>query len=109
MVPTWIDRFVTLLALDLSANQLTELPAELGRLRKLVALNLSDNQLTDLPAELGRLTGLFDLNLEGNPFHEPLASLVTQGQHAVLAYLRSLLPPPHITTGATPPGPSPGG
>ncbi|MCY3660611.1 MAG: leucine-rich repeat domain-containing protein [Caldilineaceae bacterium] len=40
--------------LDLSGNQLTGLPPELGRLR-LDLLDLSDNQLTELPPQLGRL------------------------------------------------------
>jgi len=58
-------------------------------------LDLSDNQLQDLPPELGQLTRLLILRLDGNPLREPLASLVPQGIDAVLAYLRSLLHPPH--------------
>src|SRR4029450_13937145 len=52
-------------------------------------------------AELGRLN-LVELALEGNPFPEPLASLVAQGQQAVLAHLRSLL----ASTVSTPPSPT---
>jgi hypothetical protein len=60
----------------------------------LTELELSGNQLRDLPAQLGRLTKVQFLTLDGNPLQEPLARLVPQGIDAVLAYLRGLLPPP---------------
>ena len=52
--------------LDLSDNQLTSLPAEIGKLTQLTKLYLSDNQLTSLPAEIGQLTQLTELNLSNN-------------------------------------------
>lgn len=56
--------------LNLSGNQLTSLPAEIGDLTKLWQLDLSGNQLTSLPAEIGELTNLKELNLRGNPLGE---------------------------------------
>ena len=44
--------------LDLSGNQLTSLPAEVGQLAGLTMLSLSNNQLTSLPAKMGQLAGL---------------------------------------------------
>ena len=44
--------------LDLSGNQLTSVPAEIGQLTSLRELYLSGNQLTSLPAEIGQLTSL---------------------------------------------------
>ncbi|EMS87158.1 leucine rich repeat protein [Leptospira noguchii str. Cascata] len=40
--------------LDLSDNQLTTLPKEIGYLKKLWLLNLSRNQLKTLPKEIGK-------------------------------------------------------
>ena len=49
--------------MDLSDNQLTSLPAEIGRLTSLDAVGPRGNQLTSLPAEIGQLTSLEELNL----------------------------------------------
>lgn len=52
--------------LDLSGNQLTVLPPEIGLLRNLQKLNLRDNKLTTLPPEIGQLISLIRLDLSGN-------------------------------------------
>lgn len=54
--------------LDLSGNDLTGLPAELGQLKNLEILDVSNNRLTGLPLELGNLTQLRVLDLTGNPY-----------------------------------------
>ena len=53
--------------LNLSYNQLTALPPELGQLQNLTFLDLDHNQLTSLPPELGQLTNLTTLYLTENP------------------------------------------
>jgi internalin A len=52
--------------LDLSKNQLTSLPTEIGELKDLTELYLSRNQLTSLPAEIAELKNLTKLYLLGN-------------------------------------------
>lgn len=52
--------------LDLSAMQLTAVPAALGGLGSLTQLYLADNGLTTLPEELARLAALEYLNLDRN-------------------------------------------
>jgi len=56
--------------LNLSYNELTELPKEIGKLSQLTYLNLSYNKLTELPKEIGNLTQLTQLYLHNNNLTE---------------------------------------
>lgn len=52
--------------LDLSSNEIKELPKAIGRMRKLEILNISDNQLEALPATFVKMRKLQELNASGN-------------------------------------------
>ena len=60
----------TITTLYLKGNQLEELPSEIFRLTALEELDLSNNQLKKLPAEVDQLTALMGLNLSGNQLEE---------------------------------------
>ncbi len=49
--------------LDLSDQELTKLPPQIGQLSSLTSLDLSGNKLTAVPPEIGQLTNLASLNL----------------------------------------------
>eukprot|EP00740_Mantoniella_antarctica_P005641 CAMPEP_0181356324 /NCGR_PEP_ID=MMETSP1106-20121128/4363_1 /TAXON_ID=81844 /ORGANISM="Mantoniella antarctica, Strain SL-175" /LENGTH=489 /DNA_ID=CAMNT_0023469105 /DNA_START=1825 /DNA_END=3294 /DNA_ORIENTATION=+ len=65
-MPAELGRLTELTHFDIENNQLTSVPAELGRLTALTKLSLDGNQLTSVPAELGRLTALTSLWLSKN-------------------------------------------
>ena len=52
--------------LDLSGNQFTALPPEIGNLTNLTTLTLGGNGLTALPHQIGNLSNLTGLELKGN-------------------------------------------
>ncbi len=56
-------------SLNLTNQQLTELPKEIGQLTELTYLSLENNQLTELPKEIGQLTKLNILLLLENKIH----------------------------------------
>ena len=64
-----------LVSLDLSKNQLTELPHSIGQLSNLKRLSLYGNQLTTLPLEFSLLKQLVFLDLKNNPLEEELAAV----------------------------------
>ena len=77
--------------LDLSHNDLTELPPEIGTLRNLRLLNLSANpRLRALPEELGQLQRLERLDLSGIPDLFQVVDEQQQSHYPFPAALRPL-------------------
>ena len=80
-----------LLALDLSGQRLSVLPAGVRELRQLRWLSLCDNELAELPIELAELQNLKVLRLGGNPQLQTVAAIAAEkGTTAVFDYLRDL-------------------
>jgi len=67
-IPQSVEKKEELTRLDLSKNNLKELPQELGILSNLVVLNLAHNQLEELPESFCNLTSLSNLDLRRNSF-----------------------------------------
>ncbi|GAB3290377.1 leucine-rich repeat-containing protein kinase family protein [Hymenobacter tenuis] len=87
----------TLEILNLSGNQLSSLPDDLGRLRKLRILFCSDNLFTEVPAVLGQLPALSMVGFKANQIQTlPAAALSPNLRWLILTdnQLREL--PPEI-------------
>ena len=63
----------SILELDLSKNQLTELPESFGELAQLQKLDLYGNKLKELPLTFAGLERLQWLDLKNNPLNQELA------------------------------------
>ncbi len=83
-LPGEIGQLTNLQKLYLRSNQLSSLPGEIGQLTNLQKLYLSENQLSSLPGEIGQLTNLQSLDLSWNQ----LSSL--PGEIVQLTNLQSL-------------------
>jgi Leucine-rich repeat (LRR) protein len=74
-----------LLNLNLSFNELTELPGSISRLTVLRTLNISNNQLATLPESIAQLPFLEELNLFGNSQLVDLPqTIITLSEHCVV-------------------------
>lgn len=80
-------RLSRLHTVDLSNNQLPEVPAALAATASLTSLNVANNEIRRVPAALARLPALRALWLEGNPQREIRPNILAQGTVAVLAAL----------------------
>ena len=65
-IPNDVFRFKRLKVLKLSGNKLKRLPTEISILTNLERLDLSNNQITILHASIGKLTNLKVLNINNN-------------------------------------------
>ncbi|MBD3559660.1 CHAT domain-containing protein, partial [Planktothrix sp. FACHB-1355] len=85
-LPAEICQLTNLQTLNLYNNQLSQLPAEFGQLTNLQSLDLSDNQLSQLPAEICQLTNLQSLYLRGNPVPIPPEILASGNAKEILDF-----------------------
>ncbi|XP_017980552.1 PREDICTED: plant intracellular Ras-group-related LRR protein 6 [Theobroma cacao] len=79
--------------LDLGQNSLQSIPEGLNSLTSLTELDLSDNNISALPPELGLLEpSLQVLRLDGNPLRSIRRAILDKGTKAVLKYLKDKIP-----------------
>ena len=69
-LPSEIGNLTNLIDLPLQGNQLKQLPSEIGNLTNLEKLSLSNNQLQQLPSEIGNLTNLQEICLTYNQLQQ---------------------------------------
>ncbi|WP_139920875.1 leucine-rich repeat-containing protein kinase family protein [Hymenobacter sp. DG01] len=87
----------TLEILNLTGNQLSELPPDLGRLRKLHILFCSDNQFTSLPEVLGECPELSMIGFKANQIRTlPAAALPPKLRWLILTDNQIREVPPEI-------------
>uniref|UniRef100_A0A8D9E2H8 non-specific serine/threonine protein kinase n=1 Tax=Cacopsylla melanoneura TaxID=428564 RepID=A0A8D9E2H8_9HEMI len=87
--------FPNLSMLDLSNNQLKDIPTSIHELNNLSVLNVSNNRdITELPYQMGLLSRLWNLNTKGCCLQEPLRSMIESNKYKtmdILGYLKSVL------------------
>ncbi len=74
--------------LDLSCNELTNLPKAITSLNNLSGVYLGWNKLKSLPETITSLNNLSELDLYENPHEDPLLEIAEQGIDAIREYFR---------------------
>jgi Leucine-rich repeat (LRR) protein len=82
-----------LTVLILNDNKLKLLSPDIVALQQLKTLDLSNNDLPDLPSELGFIDSLVRIQIEGNPLRAIRQNLRTAGTNAIKKYLRDRIAP----------------
>ncbi|KAI4476963.1 hypothetical protein M0804_013143 [Polistes exclamans] len=81
--------------LDISNNQLKEIPQNIYELNNLSVLNISGNtEIVELPPQMGLLSRLWNLNTQGCRLQEPLKTMIESKKYKtmdVIGYLKSIL------------------
>ncbi|XP_063218267.1 leucine-rich repeat serine/threonine-protein kinase 1 isoform X2 [Bacillus rossius redtenbacheri] len=87
--------FPNLSMLDISNNELREIPLNIHELSNLSVLNISGNpEISELPPQMGLLSRLWNLNTRGCSLQEPLRSMIDSKKYKtmdVVGYLKSVL------------------
>ncbi|XP_071952369.1 leucine-rich repeat-containing protein 40-like [Antedon mediterranea] len=89
VVYTWSKLEVILV----SENKITSIDvASLRKLPKLSSLDMTNNDIGEVPPELGLVESLRSLQLNGNRFRNPRPAVLNKGTVSLLAYLRDRIP-----------------
>ncbi|KAG7381856.1 hypothetical protein PHYPSEUDO_005512 [Phytophthora pseudosyringae] len=79
--------------LDMRDNKLGALPANIACLYRLKTLDVTNNDLSDLPPGLGYLKHLNHFLLDGNPLRAIRRAVISSGCESLKKYLRTRGPP----------------
>ncbi|XP_050515571.1 leucine-rich repeat serine/threonine-protein kinase 1 isoform X2 [Diabrotica virgifera virgifera] len=87
--------FPNLSMLDISNNNLKEIPPNINDLNNLSVLNISGNlDINELPPQMGLLSRLWNLNTRGTNLQDPLKSMIESKKYKtmdIIGYLKSVL------------------
>ena len=92
-IPASLQTCEKLETLLMNGNQIQEIDVEgLRKLKVLTVLDLSNNDIQQVPPELGTLTQIRSLQLEGNSFRVPRPQILVKGTQSIMSYLRDRIP-----------------
>ncbi|XP_050296551.1 leucine-rich repeat serine/threonine-protein kinase 1 isoform X5 [Anthonomus grandis grandis] len=87
--------FPNLSMLDISNNNIKEIPSNIYELSNLSVLNISGNLgITELPSQMGLLSRLWNLNTRGCSLQDPLKFMIESKKYKtmdIIGYLKSVL------------------
>ena len=83
------SEYNSLEVLDVGSNKIDKVPIALVHfLPNLTSLNLSNNDLVNLPSLLGLHKNLKNLQVDGNPLKQIRRPIIERGTDAIMMYLK---------------------
>ena len=79
--------------LILSDNKIRSLSKDIFKLKKLKTLDVSNNDLSELPCEIGFINSLVRIQVEGNPLKTIRQNIRTGGTNVIKKYLQDKMDP----------------
>ncbi|KAG9067919.1 hypothetical protein KI688_011510 [Linnemannia hyalina] len=90
-IPLWLpNAFPRLKTLSMARNKITTIDPK--SFEGLTVLDLAGNDIGSLPPLLGNIRSIKSLSLDGNVFRVPRRQILEQGTEAVMEYLRGRIP-----------------
>lgn len=77
------------------------IPVEITLLVALERLDVTNNDISNLPCEMGNMSTLKSISLDGNPLRALRRDVVQKGTQAILKYLKSRIAAPISSTEGT--------
>ncbi|KAJ8721607.1 hypothetical protein PYW07_002382 [Mythimna separata] len=87
-----LENLEILLAAENKIEEINVSSDALAKMKKLAVLDLSNNNISTVPPELGHFTHLRSLELMGNCFRQPRHAILAKGTASILSYLRDRIP-----------------
>jgi len=82
-----------LTVLIISDNKIKTLSKDIFKLSNLKTLDISNNDMSDLPCEIGFINSLVRIQIEGNPLKAIRQNIRVGGTNIVKKYLRDKMSP----------------
>lgn len=92
-IPSCVYNLDNLEILLVADNKLKKIDVDnLKFLKRLATLDLSNNNIDQVPPELGNMKQIRTLEIKGNCFRQPRYAILEQGTDSILSYLRDRIP-----------------
>ena len=90
---SYFDHCPSLTILILADNKIKKLSRDIIKLAKLKTLDLTNNDLSDLPCEIGFINSLVRIQVEATPLKTIRQSIRTGGTNVIKKYLKDKMDP----------------
>lgn len=89
-IPKIVLSFKSLEKLNISNNKITSISSIIGKFKMLEELAFDHNQIRQIPKELFHIGSLRKITGQDNPIFSPPVEILSRGKNAVIAYFESL-------------------